>query len=138
MERGKTVIDMNQDTMFLLEQIQDFLEWMISKEPEAEVITRAEQLIELIHIKEEIILHEGQQKALVAMANEKSKIATEIEQEQGKTETEQYFIEAAKANNRVFSNSQYLEELRKKEFEKILRIIQYRKNKEEGAKEVCN
>lgn len=133
-----TVIDMSQDTMFLLEQIQEFLEYVISKKPEAEVMKRAEQLMELIHIKEEIILHEGQQETLVMVAKEKSKLATEKNKELGKTKTEQYFFEAAIANSRALSNGDYLEKLRKKEFEKIIDIIQSRQKIGEGGTEVCS
>lgn len=138
MERDRMVIDMRKDTVFVLEEMQDFLVWLISQELDAKVVTKAEELIDLIHIKEEIILHEGQQKALIVMAKEKNKIASEIPSEFGKTETERYFMEAAKANNRVLSNGQYLEELRRKEFEKILTIIQNKKKNEEGEKKTCS
>ncbi len=136
----KAVIDMSQDTLFVLEQVQGFLEWLINEKKDSEVITRAEELIELIHIKEEIILHSGQQEALTIIAKEQCKIAAEVDSSSCRTETERYFIEAAQANYKVLSNKRYLEILRKKEFEEIVGVLQRRQQEmeAEGEKEVCS
>lgn len=137
--QGKAVIDMSFDTMFVLEQVQDYLEGIIAEKQTS--VARAEELIELIHIKKEIILYEEQQKALTIIAKEQCKKAAEMKKDSYfMTETERYFIEAAEANEKAFFNRQQLDRLRQCEFEKIVGILQRRQQEmeAEGEKEVCS
>lgn len=137
---NKAIVDMSQDTMFVLEQMQDFLNWLIEQSKSKKTNEKASELLELIRIKKEIILNEKQQEALTIVASDKCKIVADMEKSVDKTKSEQYFIEAAKENREVFLNKQQLEKLKEQEFNKIVDILQKRKqeNDKEGEKEVCS
>lgn len=136
----KTIVNMSQDTMFVLDQVQDFLNWLMEQSKSKKTNEKASDLLELIHIKKEIILNEKQQEELIIVASDRCKIATDLEKGAAKTKSEQYFIEAAEANREVFLNRQQLDKLREQEFNKIVDILQKRKqeNDEEGESAVCS
>lgn len=132
----KAIIDMSQDTMFVLDQVQDFLNWLMEQSKSKKTNEKASDLLELIHIKKEIILNEKQQEELTIVASDRCKIAADFEKGAVKTKSEQYFIEAAEANREVFLKKEQLDKLREQEFNKIVDILQKRKqeNDEEGGR----